>query len=153
TTPDTLRVALEFETCEVMWQHRLWGTGDLHPAFNNGIFFHGQKATLFASDDKLVLMPSGKNQLLKEINLPTPEMQDNHVAIFIDAVRERNKKAIACTPEDAFRSTATVQLGMISYYSGKPLVWNETSREITNQKKMEHFLARPYREGYRRPEG
>jgi predicted dehydrogenase len=151
TTPDTLRVEMGFETGEVMWQHRLWGTGDLHTAFNNGIFFYGQKATLFASDDKLVLMPVGKNQVQKEISLPAPEMQDNHVANFIDAVKARNNKIISCTPEDAFRSTATVQLGMISYYTGLPLKWDETAREITNQKKMEKYLSRPYRDNYKRP--
>jgi len=151
TTPDTLRVELGFESCEVIWQHRLWGTGDLHPAFNNGIFFHGQKATLFASDEKLVLMPSGRNQVEKEISLPMPEMQDNHVANFIEALKTKNHSMIACTPADAFRSTATVQLGMVSYYSGLPLLWDETTSEITNQENLEKFLARPYRGYYKRP--
>ncbi len=151
TTPDTLRVEMGFAECEVLWQHRLWGTGDLNTAFNNGIFFYGTKATLFASDDKLIKMPAGRNQVQEEISLPTPEMQDNHVANFINAVKARDKKLIRCAPEDAFRSTATVQLGMISYYSGKPLKWDDAAREITNQKLMEKFLARPYREGYKRP--
>ena len=152
TTPDTLRVVMGFEACEVLWQHRLWGTGELNTPFNNGIFFYGDKATLFASDDKLVKMATGKNQVQEEINLPTPAMQDNHVANFISAVKARDKKIIRCTPEDAFRSTATVQLGMISYYSGLPLIWDEAKKAITNQKKMEKYLARPYRGGYRRPE-
>jgi predicted dehydrogenase len=152
TTPDTLRVVMAFDGCEVMWQHRLWGSGDLNTSFNNGIFFYGDKATLFASDDRLVKMAAGKNQVQEEIKLPTPEMQDNHVANFVRAVKERNKSGIRCTPGDAFKSTATVQLGMISYYTGKTLKWDASKKEITNQKKMEKYLARPYRGGYRRPE-
>ena len=151
TTPDTLRVVMNFEQCEVEWQHRLWGSGDLNTPFNNGIFFYGEKATLFASDDKLVKMPAGKNQVQEVINLPSPGMQDNHVAGFIRAVQARDKGLISCTPYDAWQSTATVQLGMISYYSGKPLEWDAAKKEISNQKKMEKFLARPYREGYERP--
>jgi predicted dehydrogenase len=152
TTPDTLRVVMNFDEYEVEWQHRLWGSGDLNTLFNNGIFFYGEKATLFASDDKLVKMPAGKNQVQEEINLPTPAMQDNHVAGFIRAVRAKDKGIISCTPEDAWQSTATVQLGMVSYYSGKTLNWDAVRKEITNQKKMEKYLARTYREGYRRPE-
>jgi predicted dehydrogenase len=152
TTPDTLRVVMNFDECEVVWRHRLWGTGDLNTAFNNGIFFYGTTATLFASDDKLIKMSAGKNQVQEEINLPTPGMQDNHVAGFIRAVQAKNKSLISCTPEDAWQSTATVQLGMASYYSGKPLNWDAAEKEITNQKKMEKFLARPYRGDYKRPD-
>jgi predicted dehydrogenase len=151
TTPDTLQVAMNFGGTEVIWQHRLWGTGGLNTQFNNGIFFYGEKATLFASDDRLVKLATGINQVQEEIKLPTPAMQDNHVANFIEAVKAKNNALIRCTPEDAFMSTATVQLGMISYYTGKPLNWNVSTREITNQKDMEKLLARPYRDGYKRP--
>jgi hypothetical protein len=78
-------------------------------------------------------------------------MQDNHLAGFIEAVKTKNRKLISCAPEDAFKSTATVQLGMISYYAGKSLMWNAASGELTNQKEMESYLARPYRKGYDRP--
>jgi predicted dehydrogenase len=152
TTPDTLRVEMGYDGCEVVWQHRLWGSGDLNTPFNNGIFFYGEKGTLFASDDKLVKMPAGKNQVQEEIILPTPDMQDNHVAGFIHAVQNKDKSLITCTPFDAWQSTATVQLGMASYYSGKPLNWDMEQKKITNQKEMEKYLARPYRGNYRRPE-
>jgi predicted dehydrogenase len=151
TTPDTLQVLMDFDECQVTWNHRLWGSGDINTPFNNGIFFYGEKATLFASDDRLVKMPAGKNQVQEEIKMATPDMQDIHVAGFVEAVREKNKNLISCTPEDAFQSTATVQLGMISYYAGKPLEWDASANQITRQKKMEKFLARPYRKGYNRP--
>jgi predicted dehydrogenase len=151
TTPDTLTSIMNFEGCPVTWQHRLWGTGDLNTQFNNGIFFYGEKATLFASDDKLVRLAAGKNQKQEEINLPTPEMQDNHVACFINAVKSRNNKMICCTIEDAFRSTATVQLAMVSYYTGSEIKWNEARKEITRNPEAARLLARPYRTGYKRP--
>jgi predicted dehydrogenase len=151
TTPDTLQAVLNFDGLQVSWQHRLWGAGDLNTQINNGIFFYGEKATLFASDDRLVKMPAGKNQVQEEMKIATPDMQDIHVANFIEAVKEKDKKLISCKPADAFHSTATVQLGMVSYYSGKLLAWDAEKREITNQKKMERYLARPYRGDYKRP--
>lgn len=151
TTPDTLNAALNFEGCPVLWQHRLWGTGDFDPRYNNGIFFYGEKATLFASDDKLVLMPAGKNATQEEINLQSPEMQDNHVANFVEAALAKNKSLIACTPGDAFRSTATVQLAMISYDTGSKVQWNAAKQTVHGNEAAAKLLARPYREKYRRP--
>jgi predicted dehydrogenase len=151
TTPDTLNATLNFEGCPVSWQHRLWGTGDLNSQFNNGIFFYGEKATLFASDDKLALMPAGRNRQQEEISLPTPEMQDNHVASFIGAVKAKNRSLLSCTPEDAFRSTASVQLAMTAFYTGTEVKWDVAKGTITGNEAAAKLLARPYRGNYRRP--
>lgn len=151
TTPDTLRSVLNFEQCPVIWQHRLWGTGDLNTQFNNGIFFYGEKATLFASDNKLILMPAGRNQQQDVMDIPTEMMQENHVADFINAVKAKNKSLLSCTVEDAFQSTATVQLGMISYYTGTEVKWDAKNYTVTDNKKAAELLARPYRGSYKRP--
>lgn len=151
TTPDTLRATMNFENVPVFWQHRLWGTGDLNPQFNNGVFFYGEKATLFASDNKLVLMPAGRDQKHQEMEIPTPDMQEKHVAAFFDAVNAKDKKLVACHIEDAWKSTATVQLAMASYYSGEPVKWDSNKKTITNNSKAQKMLARDYRVGYQRP--
>src|SRR5690554_2120647 len=59
TTPDTLIASLQFDGCPVIWQHRLWGAGEVDPRFNNGIFFLGEIGTLFASDERLVWKRAG----------------------------------------------------------------------------------------------
>jgi predicted dehydrogenase len=152
TTPDTLRAELRFEQCPVIWQHRLWGTGDLNAQFNNGIFFYGEKATLFAADNQLILMPAGKNQQQQVMEIPTEKMQENHVAVFIDAVKAKNRGLISCTPDDAFMSTATVQLGMIAYSTGTLVKWDSGKAHIADNKAASALLARQYRDGYKRPE-
>ncbi len=151
TTPDTLHSTLNFDRCPVIWQHRLWGTGDLNTQFNNGIFFYGEKGTLFASDYRLVLMPAGRNQKQEEMEIPTETMQEDHVAAFLNAVKARNKDLISCTVDDAFRSTATVQLAMISYYTGSKVNWDTEKLAVTDNMKASELLERPYRQGYKRP--
>jgi predicted dehydrogenase len=151
TTPDTLRAVLNFEQCPVIWQHRLWGAGDLNTQFNNGIFFYGEKATMFASDNKVIIMPAGKNQKQEEMEIPTEKMQENHVAGFINAVKAKNKGLLSCTVEDAFQSTATVQLAMASYYTNSEVKWNAKNQSVTDNKKASELLARPYRGSYKRP--
>lgn len=151
TTPDTLNATMNFEGCPVIWQHRLWGTGDFKPQFNNGIFFYGENGTLFASDNKLILTPNGKNQQQEEMEIQTPEMQENHVANFLEAVKAKNKNLLACNVEDAFQSTATVQLAMASYYTKSRVNWDAKAQTILNNKEAAKLLARPYRSGYKRP--
>lgn len=151
TTPDTLRAEMNFEQCPVIWQHRLWGTGDLNPQFNNGIFFYGENATLFASDNKLVVQKKGSNQQQEVMEIPSPKMQENHVAGFVNALKTADKSLLSCLPEDAFQSTAAVQLAMISYYTGSVVKWDNKKSTVVENEAAAKLLARPYRKGYNRP--
>lgn len=151
TTPDTLNATMYFDGCPVIWQHRLWGTGDLNTQFNNGVFFYGEKGTLFASDNKLILMPTGREQKQEEMNIETPGMQENHVGNFLNAVKAKDKSLLDCKIEDAFQSTATVQLAMASYYTDSKVEWDAKSQTIVNNKEASKLLARPYRGSYKRP--
>src|SRR5665648_392762 len=151
TTPDTLTANMAFNKAPVVWQHRLWGTGDPNKEFNNGIFFHGDKATLFAEDSKVVLFHAGKDGKREELLIPTELMQEKHVANFLNAVKNKNKSLIDCPPEDAFQSTATVQLAMISYYTGSLVKWDPAKNEIVDNKAASALLKRDYRGKYKHP--
>jgi uncharacterized protein involved in exopolysaccharide biosynthesis len=96
-------------------------------------------------------MPAGKNAEQKEMEIPTEKMQENHVAAFVNAVKEKNRNLIACTLDDAFRSTATVQLAMASYYSESEVKWDPKKLSVIDNKKAASLMARPYRGSYKRP--
>jgi predicted dehydrogenase len=151
TTPDTLIAQMEFESAPLTWQHRLWGPGGLNTQYNNGIFFYGEKATLFTSDSKIVIMPAGKDQEQEVIDITGKDMAVTHMSDFIDAVKNKDKDLITCPVEDAFRSTATVQLAMISYYSNSEINWDLENNMITKNVQAAKLLARQYRDKYRRP--
>jgi predicted dehydrogenase len=151
TTPDTLTARFSFSKAPVLWQHRLWGNGDVTKEFNNGIFFYGENGTIFAEDNKLALFTTGKDAKREDISIPTPAMQDNHVANFVDAVRKNDKSLISCTPEDAFQSTATVQLAMVSYYTGSLVKWDYSKKEIIGNPAATSLLKREYRGKYLHP--
>ncbi len=91
-------------------------------------------------------MENGKN-----CQLPTEAMQENHVKNFLEAVRAKDKKLINCTPEDAFQSTATVQLAMISYYTDSLVRWDYQKKEITGNAAASQLLKRDYRGKYKHP--
>jgi predicted dehydrogenase len=151
TTPDTLTATLNYSEVPLVWQHRLWGTGEIDSQYNNGVFFYGDKGTLFASDNRLIIKPTGNNQEQEVIDLPTPDMQEKHVEEFINAVRSNNKDLISCTTLDGFHSSASVLLSMIAYETGEKLIWDNQEGTVTNSENAVKLLARPYRQGYNRP--
>ena len=78
-------------------------------------------------------------------------MQDKHVENFLNAVKNKDKGMINCTPEDAFQSTATVQLAMISYYTGSLVKWDQSINAIVNNMQASKLLRREYRGKYKHP--
>jgi len=148
TTPDTLTVHFEFDRCPVVWRHRLWGAQEYNPEVNNGIFFFGDQATVFASDNKWVVIPKAKSAERREHEVKT-DLGTNHMADFLGAVRSR--KQPSCPIEDAFRSTATVQLGMIAYETASTVDWDESTEQITGNPEAAKLLKRDYREPWKHP--
>jgi predicted dehydrogenase len=148
TTPDTLTVHFEFDRCPVVWRHRLWGAQEYAPEVNNGIFFFGDKATIFSTDQKWVVIPAGKPKERVEHEAKT-DLGLDHMADFLEAVRTRRQPA--CTIEEGYRSTATVQLGMIAYESQSTVRWDESSGQIIDNVPAAELLKRPYRRPYLHP--
>ena len=148
TTPDTLMVHFDFDTCPVFWRHRIWGAREYTPEVSNGIFFYGENGTVFVTDRRWVIIPKARNKERIEHEVST-DMGKAHMASFLDAVRTR--KQPACTIDDAYRSTATVKLAMISYDAGERIVWDEDSEQIVGNPLAAEKLVRPYRSPWKHP--
>ena len=151
TTPDTLQATFHFADCPVIWQHRLWGTGEIDPQFNRGVFFYGEEATIFTSFDKIVIMPNEKNAKQEVLEMPARKVRQQHMANFLDAVNAKDASMLSCDIEDGFQSTATVQLAMASYYTGSPVKWDTNQKKIIKNRAASKLLARKYRDGFVRP--
>ncbi len=152
TTPDTLTANMAFSKAPVVWQHRLWGTGDLNSEFNNGIFFHGDVSTVFISDTRFVVSPAGRNTERTDIEIKTEEgMQELNMADFLNAVRLKDPEKVSCTVEDAFASTTAVQLAMMAYETGSIVRWDNQKKTIIDNPQASILLKRKYRKGWQHP--
>lgn len=150
TTPDTMSVHFEFDKLPVHWRHRLWGATEYAPECNNGVFFFGDQGTVFASDRKWVFLPAGKSaEQGREEHAVASDMGTMHMADFLDAVR--NRRPPACPIAEGFRSTATVQLAMISYESQTTVRWDEQAGEIRDNPAASRLLKRNYRAPWQHP--
>ena len=148
TTPDILTVNFEFKSCPVVWRHRLWGAKEVHPETQNGMFFFGEKATLFLNDSRWVVYPKEKNAE-PVVHEARNDAGAEHVADWLEAVKTRRQPV--CLPEDAFYSTTTVQLGMIAYETRSRVDWSGESKHISNNAAAERLLKREYRAPWRHP--
>jgi predicted dehydrogenase len=150
TTPDILTAHFDFETCPVVWRHRIWGAAEESPRTQNGIFFHGEKETVFVADGWWMVIPRDAKAERKEFR---PEGQEDmgglHVKDFLEAVRTR--KPTACDVEDGYHSSATVQLGMVAYRTGSRVVWNAKREEIEGNPEAAKLLKREYRSPWKHP--
>ena len=148
TTPDVLTVHFDFETCPVVWRHRIWGAAEADPDLQNGIFCFCEKETIFATDDRWMIIPRKGDRKVVETKT-AGEMQGRHVADFLEAVRTRRPPA--CTPEDGYSSTTTVQLGMIAYRVGSKIAWDGSRGEMVGNPEATRLLKREYRAPYKHP--
>ena len=146
TTPDTLTVHFEFDRCPVVWRHRLWGAQEYTPEVNNGVFFYGEKGTIFASDRRYVIIRSPKDR--EEVDLPA-QLGPDHMADFLAAVHAR--KQPSCTVDEGFRSTLAVQLGMIAYETNSTVRWDDANLAIVGNAPAAELLRREYRTPYQHP--
>ncbi len=148
TTPDTLTVQYEFDRCPVVWRHRLWGAEEYAPEVNNGIFFYGDKATVYVHDSRWLVIPKGKNKERQEFKSQT-DAGLNHMADFLKCVREREQPS--CSIEEGYRSTSTVQLGMIAYESESVVKWDAATETIQDNPAASNLLKRDYRTPWKHP--
>lgn len=148
TTPDVLTAHFEFDRCPLDWRHRIWGAEEYTPEVANGIFFYGEKQTIFVTDDRWELIPRG-NRKDRQVHEAKSEPGLLHVTEFLNAVRER--KQPSCLVEDAFASTASVQLAMIAYETGSKVDWDAGHERILSNPAASKLLKREYRKPYKHP--
>lgn len=148
TTPDILTAHFDFEQCPVTWRHRIWGAEEFSPETSNGIFFYGDKETVFVTDDRWIVIPRGKGKERK-VNEAKSDAGKLHMADFLDAVRAR--KQPSCSTEDAYFSTTTVKLAMIAYDTDSRITWDGAAEQIIGNAEAARLLIREYRAPWQHP--
>ena len=147
TTPDVMCAYFDFETCPVVWQHRMWGATEYAPEISNGILLYGEKGTLFVTDAQWTVIPKDKGE--RQVNKVKADMGKAHMAGFLEAVRTREQPL--CPPAEGYQSTSTVQLGMIAYELGRKIQWDEDAQQIAGNRRAKAMMKRDYRAPWQHP--
>jgi len=148
TTPDTLTVYFEFDRLPIVWRHRIWGAEEYQPETSNGIFFYGEKASIFAADSNWTVIPRGKSKERNEFKVDS-DLGAAHMDDFLTAVRSRQQPT--CSPDEALRSTATVQLAMIAFETASTVCWDADTWQVPGNQVAGSLLKREYRQPWKHP--
>lgn len=151
TTPDVLTAHFEFDSCPVVWRHRMYGAAEYTPEVSNGIFFYGEKETVFVTDDRWEVVAKDAKQPHK-VTEARGDMGPAHMAAFLTAVRTRNESEPLVTPADAHLSTSAVQLAMIAYETGGKVTWDAATAQIEGNPAAAGLLKRDYRAPWNHPD-
>jgi predicted dehydrogenase len=150
STPDTLTAHFEFDTCPVVWRHRLWGAAEFAPEANNAALFYGEQETVVITDNRWVIIPRARDAERKVMEPGGNDgVQARHVADFLEAVKARTQPS--CRIEDAYQSTTTAQLGAIAYQAGGRLEWDRRREQILGNPAAARLLKRAYRAPWKHP--
>jgi hypothetical protein len=106
------------------------------------MFFYGEKATLFLNDNRYEIIPKAEGAERRVVEARS-NAQLAHVKEFLEALRGRGE--VSCTPEDAFRSTATVQLAMVALAAGGRIEWDAGAEAVSGSPGAAALLKRDYR--------
>jgi predicted dehydrogenase len=149
TTPDSLTVHFEYDQLPVVWRHRMWGALEFAPERNNGIFLYGEKGTVFVEEGKYTLLRKTGDKAEEQEFKFEGRLGTDHMKDFLECVRTRRKPS--CGIEDAFLSTAAVQLGMIAYDTRSVVEWDAAKEEIIGNPEAAKLLKREYRQPWVHP--
>jgi predicted dehydrogenase len=129
-----------------------WTDGDLventfdgHKLAGAGVYFIGDKGTMFADYGSWKLFPEEKFKDYQPPKATIPRSIGHH-AEWIKACKTGGPTT--CNFDYAGALTETVLLGTVAYRTGKKLEWDAKNLTITNSSEANGLLQRQYRKGW-----
>jgi predicted dehydrogenase len=159
--PDHLDVRFDFGGLPVYWSHKSWGYTSPMPDHDIGVYYYGEKATIFSGDLGWEVYPNGAAKVSHgdvKFNPGNPAVSQRYDKMMIDLFTEfagqigkNSNKGITNTLEDAFKTTASVIYGDMAYRVKTNLDIDKTTLNIRNNETAQRLLKREYRAKYKHP--
>jgi predicted dehydrogenase len=157
-TPDTQIITWDYPgRISLMWENRSCN-GRAIEGLDRGIIFYGENGSLDTGNDAYKVYDLG-GKLLKDVSNktvgtvqgrdaanPSPGMDSQHVADFLDAIR--NSRRPNEDVEDGYKSTVAAQLGNIAWRLGRDLKLDPKNCHIIGDKEAEKLWSREYEKGW-----
>ncbi|CAN5497655.1 Gfo/Idh/MocA family oxidoreductase [soil metagenome] len=159
--PDQLDVRFDFAGLPVYWTHKTWGYTSPQPDYDIGVFYFGEKATIFAGDLGWEVFPKeGSKKTNGSVRFEPwkPENEAIYAKMMVDmfnefagGIRKKSNSGISNTLEDAQKTTSSVIYGDMAYLTKSNLVIDKSTMEVKNNKEAQAMLKRNYRAPYKHP--
>ena len=159
--PDHLEIRYEFDGLPVCWSHKTWGYTSPSPDNTIGIYYYGEKATIFAGDTGWEVYPKGGDRISHGsvvFNPVLPAESDSYSQImvdmfneFADGVRRKSNHGITNQLDEAQKTTSMVIYGDMAFRAKSELIIEASTMNIKNNQQASTLLKRAYRSPYTHP--
>ena len=159
--PDHLDVKFDFAGFPIYWSHKTWGYTSPIPDNNVGVYYYGEKATVFAGDlGWEVYSAEGSKKKVGKVGFAPFEPGNYQIYMkmivdlfneFAAGIRQGNNSTITNGLEEAQKTTSCVIYGDMAYRSKSHLHIDKQTMGIKNNKEAQAMLKRKYREPYQHP--
>jgi predicted dehydrogenase len=159
--PDHLDVRYDFEELPVYWSHKTWGYASPTPEHDIGIYYYGEKATIFAGDSGWEVYPKGGDKIPHgkvAFDPVSPADAETYSQIMVDmfvefanGVRRKSNQGITNQLDQAYKTTSMVNYGDMAFRANSEIVIDAATMDIMNNQQASELLKRPYRSPYEHP--
>jgi predicted dehydrogenase len=159
--PDYLDVKFDFGGLPLYWSHKSWGFTSHTPENNIGVYYYGEKATIFAGVLGWEVHPAeGTKKVNGDIRFMywDADVMSRYAKMIVDlfnefatGIRKKSNAGISNTLEEAQKTTSCVIYGDMAFRAKTNLVINKTTMNIENNPEMQKLLKREYRLPYKHP--
>jgi len=153
--PDTLAVVYDYGDATAIWEHRQWSDRSIEPNRYHGIEFFGDHGTVLVDRSGWEVYPEPGSNIAEKGNPGDPGVDKigptdkDHVTNFAECVKSRKDPIMPI--EEGFMTTATCQLGNVSFRSGTKVVWDGEKQTIADNPAAMKYFGREYRKGFELP--
>ncbi len=158
--PDWMEVVFDYNGLPVQYSQRAWGYQSPNPDTNIGVWYMGDKATVFSGEFGWEVYPAGGKPKINhgEIGFKpwTPEfgtkMNDGIRRQFVelyDGIITKSNSRVSAPLDDAILTNTAMIMADMAYRTGAGVL---AKREIDSaDAHVSALLKRPYRAGYNHP--
>lgn len=151
-TPDTMMAIYEFDGFNIIWDHAV-GIGNGNYGKDHGIAFIGNNGTLVLNRGGWEVLEEKKKET--KVSVPFQKQSDNgldkHMVNWVDVIKSRSLKDLACPIQAGADIAILSQLGNIAYRSNRKLQWNGNTQTFADEAINKKYLMSEYRNGYTLP--
>lgn len=156
--PDHLDVRFEFDGLPVYWSQKSWGFTSPIPDNNIGVYYYGEKGTIFVGDLGWEVYPAGGDDKVAHGDIrfhpPSGENVPEYLSLFTEfaqGIRENSNDGITNTLQQGQKTTSCVIYGDMAYRVKAGLEIDALTMNIENNKEAQGMLKREYRAPYQHP--
>jgi predicted dehydrogenase len=159
--PDYLDVKFDFDGFPLHWTHQSWGSALQNPDTTHGVFYYGEKATIYASDLGWEVYPAdGTDKIVHgQVRFTADEswLESGMMAIqklfieFAQGIDEDSNESISAPLHDAYQTTASVIYADVAFLTESKLQIDAKTMGVLNNQQAQSMLKREYRASYQHP--